>query len=189
MWKRLWFNSIESLCVAYKPKFNILKISILNLWAGVLANVKAYMCVGCKRTATWHVIECWAFVLLAGVWLAAVSRHHTAHLLSCSTRTGVICCTGNTWSHIIPAQHQRHRRHSTAIVSSLLHSRFMIHFNTSCLGVILQVRGRDGMSIHRRMVRLHTHSLTYHVFARLVSRCRPCSFRLPECPSPMVGPS
>ena len=59
----------------------------------------------------------------------------------------------------------------------------------SCLGVILQVRGRDGMSTLQNGVdALHTHSLTYHVFARVVSRCLPCGFRLPECPSPMVGP-
>ena len=30
--------------------------------------------------------------------------------------------------------------------------------------------------LHRRMVRLHTHSLTYHIFARVISRCLPCSF-------------
>jgi len=42
--------------------------------------------------------------------------------------------------------------------------------------------------LHRRMVQLHTHSLTYHIFARVVSRCLPCSFRLPECPFSMVGP-
>jgi len=41
--------------------------------------------------------------------------------------------------------------------------------------------------LHRRMVHLHTHSLTYHVFARVVSRCLPCGFRLHGCPSPMVG--
>jgi len=27
-----------------------------------------------------------------------------------------------------------------------------------------------------------------HVFARVVSHCLPCSFRLPECPSLMVVP-
>jgi len=43
--------------------------------------------------------------------------------------------------------------------------------------------------LHRRMVRLHTHSLTYQVFARVVSRCLPCGFRLPECPSLMVSPN
>jgi len=32
--------------------------------------------------------------------------------------------------------------------------------------------------LHRRMMRLHTHSLTYHVFAGVVSRCLPCGFRL-----------
>jgi len=42
-------------------------------------------------------------------------------------------------------------------------------FNMSCLGVVLQVRGCDGMStpqtvmscLHRRMLRLHIRSLTY----------------------------
>jgi len=33
----------------------------------------------------------------------------------------------------------------------------------------------------------YTHSLTFHVFARVVSRCLHCGFRLPECPD-MVGP-
>jgi len=37
-------------------------------------------------------------------------------------------------------------------------------------------------SLHRRMVRLHTHSLTYHVFARAVSPLSSLQFRLPECP-------
>ena len=32
--------------------------------------------------------------------------------------------------------------------------------------------------LHRRMVRLHSHSLTCHVFAGVVSRCLPCGFRL-----------
>jgi len=41
--------------------------------------------------------------------------------------------------------------------------------------------------LHRRMVRLHTHSLPSHVFARVVSHCPLCSFRLPECPD-VVGP-
>jgi len=34
--------------------------------------------------------------------------------------------------------------------------------------------------------RLHTHSLTYHIFDREVSCCLPCGFCLPECPA-MVG--
>jgi len=42
--------------------------------------------------------------------------------------------------------------------------------------------------LHHRMVRLHTHSLMYHVFARVVFRCLPCGFHLPESHSPMVGP-
>jgi len=29
---------------------------------------------------------------------------------------------------------------------------------------------------HRRMVRMHIHSLTYHVFARVVSCCFPAVF-------------
>ena len=28
--------------------------------------------------------------------------------------------------------------------------------------------------LHHKMLRLHTHSLTYHVFARVTSRCLPC---------------
>jgi len=39
--------------------------------------------------------------------------------------------------------------------------------------------------LHRRMVRLHTHSLAYYVFARMVSRC--LGFCLPVYPSPMAG--
>jgi len=56
---------------------------------------------------------------------------------------------------------------------------------TSCLWVILQVRGRDGMSTLQNGAAAYSQS---HVFARLVSCCLPCSFRLPECPSPMVDP-
>jgi len=33
---------------------------------------------------------------------------------------------------------------------------------------VLHVRGRDGMSILQN-VQLHTHNLTYHMFARVVS--------------------
>jgi len=40
--------------------------------------------------------------------------------------------------------------------------------------------------LDRRMVRLLTYSLTYHVFAMVVLRCLPCHFRLPECSSPVV---
>ena len=36
--------------------------------------------------------------------------------------------------------------------------------------------------LHSRMVRLHTHSLTYHVSVRVVSRCLPRGFRLPNVP-------
>ena len=43
--------------------------------------------------------------------------------------------------------------------------------------------------LRRRMVQVHTHSLTYDVFAKVVSTCLPCSFRLPECPVAMVHPS
>jgi len=39
-----------------------------------------------------------------------------------------------------------------------------------------------------QMMWLHTDSLRYHVFSRVVSHCLPCSFYLPECPSSMVGP-
>jgi len=59
--------------------------------------------------------------------------------------------------------------------------RFMTFFNMSCLGVILQA---VMACLHCRMAWLHTHSITYHV----VSRCLPCGFRPPECPSPAVGP-
>jgi len=52
-------------------------------------------------------------------------------------------------------------------------------FNMSCLGVILQVRGRDGMSMQQNGAA---------AYSRVVSRCLPCGFRLPECPSHMVGP-
>ena len=45
-------------------------------------------------------------------------------------------------------------------------------FNTSCLGMIL---GRDGMSAPQNDM-MHTHSLMYHVFARVVSLCLSCSF-------------
>jgi len=55
----------------------------------------------------------------------------------------------------------------------------------SCLGVILQVRGRDGMSTPQNGMAARSQS---HVFAMVVFRCLPCSFRLPECPSHMVGP-
>jgi len=60
-------------------------------------------------------------------------------------------------------------------------------FNMSCLGVVILQVGAVMACLYRRMVRMHTHSLTYHVFARVVSRCLPCGFRLPECP-PMAGP-
>jgi len=64
----------------------------------------------------------------------------------------------------------------------------MTLFNVSCLEVILQVRVRGGMYTPQNGVDSYTHSLTYHVFARVVSRCLPCGFRLPECSSPMVSP-
>ena len=54
-------------------------------------------------------------------------------------------------------------------------------FNTSRLGVILQVRGHDGMSTPQNGVAAYSQS---HVFARVVSCCVPCGFHLPECPSP-----
>ena len=59
-------------------------------------------------------------------------------------------------------------------------------FNVTCLEVILQVRGRDGMSTLQNGAAAYSQS---YVFARVVSRCLPCGFRLPECPSPMVGQS
>jgi len=45
-------------------------------------------------------------------------------------------------------------------------------FTMSCLAVILQVSSHDGMLTPQNSAAvLHTHSLTYHVFARVVSRC------------------
>ena len=58
-------------------------------------------------------------------------------------------------------------------------------FNMSCLGVIFHVRGRDGMSTPQNGAATYSQS---HVFATVVSRCHPCSFRLPECSPPMAGP-
>jgi len=43
----------------------------------------------------------------------------------------------------------------------------MTFFNMTCLGVIRQVKGRDGMSTPQN----GAAALTYHVFARVVSRC------------------
>ena len=54
-------------------------------------------------------------------------------------------------------------------------------FNMSCLGVILQVRGRDSMSTPQ-------NGSAAYVFSRVVSHCLPCGFHLPECPSCMAGP-
>jgi len=63
----------------------------------------------------------------------------------------------------------------------------MTFFDMSCLGVILQVRGRDGMSTPQNGAAACSQS---HVscICQGGSRCLPCGFRLPECPSPMVGP-
>jgi len=61
----------------------------------------------------------------------------------------------------------------------------MTIFKHVMLRVIIQVRDRDDMSTPQ--LRLHTHSLKYHIFAKVVSRCLPCCFHLPQCPS-MVGP-
>ena len=55
----------------------------------------------------------------------------------------------------------------------------------SCHGVILQPRGRDGMSTPQNGAAAYSQS---HVFARVVSHCLRCGFRHPGCPSPMVGP-
>ena len=76
---------------------------------------------------------------------------------------------------------------SLSLSSLLLLPAGLWHFNMSRLGVILQW-GAVMACLHHRMVRMHTHSLTYHVFARVVSRCFPCSFRLSKCPSPTVSP-
>jgi len=50
--------------------------------------------------------------------------------------------------------------------------------NMSCLGVILQLRGCDGMFTPQNgaAVRLHTDSLAYHVFAMVVSVAFPAVF-------------
>jgi len=40
--------------------------------------------------------------------------------------------------------------------------------NTSCLWVTLQVRGCDGMSTPQNGAAAYTHSLTYHISARVV---------------------
>jgi len=58
-------------------------------------------------------------------------------------------------------------------------------FHMSRLEVIVQVRGRDGMSTPQNGVAAYSQS---HVFARVVSHCLLCTFHLPECPSSMVGP-
>jgi len=44
-------------------------------------------------------------------------------------------------------------------------------FNVSCLGVILKVRGCDGMSTPQNGAAAYSQS---HVFARVVYRCLPC---------------
>jgi len=41
-------------------------------------------------------------------------------------------------------------------------------YNMSCLGVILQVRGRDGISTPQNGVAAYSQ---YHIFARVVYRC------------------
>jgi len=61
----------------------------------------------------------------------------------------------------------------------------MTFFNMSCLGVICQVRGHDGMTTPQNGAAAYSQS---HVFARVVSRCLPCCFHLPKCPSPVVVP-
>ena len=58
-------------------------------------------------------------------------------------------------------------------------------FNMSCLGVILQVRVVMAY-LHRRMVRLHTHSLMY--LPGWFPVAFPAVFIFLQCPSPMAGP-
>jgi len=63
---------------------------------------------------------------------------------------------------------------SLSIWSSAVTSRFMT-FLMSYLGVILQVRDCDG-SLHCRMVRLHTHILTYHAHIMYLPGWFPTAF-------------
>ena len=113
------------------------------------------------------------------------------------------CCNRMVHVKIISSQ----RRDVFCSVVFCCYQQIYDIFNMSCLGVILQLRAMMAPQIrstilalyklvcmyvclHRRMVWLHTltHNLTYYIFAMVVSCCLPCSFRLPECPSPMVGP-
>ena len=61
----------------------------------------------------------------------------------------------------------RNKAVEQTIITSVMQVLFFCYrqiydiFNMSCLGVILQVSGHDGMCLYRRMVRLHTHSLMY----------------------------
>jgi len=56
----------------------------------------------------------------------------------------------------------------------------------SSLGVILQVRGRDGMPTPQNGAAAYSQSHVSHP-CQGGSHCLPCSFRLLQCP-PMVGP-
>ena len=56
-------------------------------------------------------------------------------------------------------------------------------FNMSRLWVILQVRGRDGMSTPQNGATAYSQS---HISR--ICQCLPCGFSLPGCPSPTVGP-
>jgi len=65
-------------------------------------------------------------------------------------------------------------------------SRFTtFSLNTSCLAVILQVTGRDGMSTLQNGAAAYSQS---HIFASVVFHCLPCGFHLPECSPLMSGP-
>jgi len=88
--------------------------------------------------------------------------------------------------HILQDKYILHCYITLTVVSCCYDQVYEI-FNKSCLREILQVRGSDGVSTFR-MVRLRTHSLTYHVLSNVVFHYLPCGFGLPECPSPMVGP-
>jgi len=76
---------------------------------------------------------------------------------------------------------------SISLVFCCCQQVYDIVFNMSCVGVILHVRGLDGISTPQNGAAAYS-VLRYHIFARVVSRCVPRGFRLPECPSPMVGP-
>jgi len=79
------------------------------------------------------------------------------------------------------------KRLTRSLCSLLLLPAGLWHFNTSCLGAILQVRGRDGMSTLQNGASAYSQSHVSRI-CQEVSCCLPCGFRLPEC-SHMVLPN